>query len=225
MVITGTRSGLGRLLAEHYAVGGFQVVGCSRRPPETALANYEHVTGDVADESAVKALFGRARELGRVAAVLNNAGASTANHALLTPAATVREVLETTILGTFLCAREGAKAMRRTGGSIVNFSSVHVPLATVGTSVYGAAKSAVEQFTRVFAKEVAGLGIAVNCIGLPPVRGTGMYEALPAVAADKLRQRLAVVELDVDAVVAALDPLLRPGTPALTGQTIYLGGV
>lgn len=226
MVITGSRTGLGRLLAAHYASNGYRVIGCSRGPFEGELANYEHVRADVADEAAVKALFARVHEYGRLDVLLNNAGVASANHALLTPVATVRELLETTVVGTFLCCREAAKLMRRRGGRIVNVSTVHVPLATIGTSVYGAAKSAVEQFTRVFAKEVASFGVAVNCLGLPLVRGTGMVEQLEdsvGVAAS----RLGVPEVDVADVIAALDPLIRPGggRPLLTGETIYLGGV
>lgn len=215
------------MLATHYASNGYRVIGCSRGPFEGELANYEHVRADVADEAAVKALFARVYEYGRLDVLLNNAGVASANHALLTPVATVRELLETTVVGTFLCCREAAKLMRRRGGRIVNISTVHVPLATVGTSVYGAAKSAVEQFTRVFAKEVAPFGVGVNCLGLPFVRGTGMVEQLPAESAGDAASRLAVPEVDVADVVAALDPLIRPseGRPTLTGETVYLGGV
>ena len=112
---------------------------------------------DVTDEAAVKEMFDLLRrEHGRLDALINNAGVASANHAVMTPFDVARRVFDTSVLGTFLFCREAAKVMtRQRRGVIVNLSSVHVPLASVGTSIYGAAKAAVEQFTRVFAKEVA----------------------------------------------------------------------
>jgi 3-oxoacyl-[acyl-carrier protein] reductase len=223
MVVTGSRTGLGLALADHFAGCGYQVLGCSRRPPEGAYA-FEYVRADVRDEADVRALFARAREHGGVDVLINNAGVATANYALLTPASVVRESLETMVLGAFLCCREATKLMRRRGGCIVTISSVHVPLATVGTSVYGAAKSAVEQFTRVFAKEVAPYGVRANCLELPIVDGVGMANHLSATALVELEARLARPRVDVGAVVEALAPLIALEPNGLSGATVQVGG-
>ena len=54
MVITGSRKGIGRFLAEHYVQNGYEVVGCSRAPSDLQLPAYHHYCLDVADEPAVK---------------------------------------------------------------------------------------------------------------------------------------------------------------------------
>src|SRR5262249_38951695 len=113
MVITGTRKGIGRFLAEHYTQQGFEVVGCSREPSDLDCPGYHHHWVDAADEPAVKQLFlDVTRQLGRLDVLLNNAGTASLNHCLLTPLSTARKLMETNFLGTFLFCREGAKLMQ-----------------------------------------------------------------------------------------------------------------
>jgi len=128
-LITGTRKGIGRRLAEHYLDAGHQVEGCSRSEPDDALLareGYCHHTLDVGDEAAVTALFSDLRKRhGRLDHLINNAGIASMNHSLLTPASTVARVLETNVLGTFNFCRGAAKLMKKKRyGRIVNFSTV-----------------------------------------------------------------------------------------------------
>ena len=58
--------------------------------------------------------------------------------------------------------------------TIINISSIHVPLAIEGTSIYGASKAAIEQFSKVLARETFQYGITVNTISLSVVKDTGM---------------------------------------------------
>ena len=75
---------------------------------------------------------------------------------------------------------------RKKFGRIINISSVHVPLALVGTSIYGASKAAVEQFSKVLAKETFDFGVTVNSLSLSVVKNTGMENALT----DKLKNEI-----------------------------------
>lgn len=228
MLITGTRTGLGRKLTDHYTSHGYHVVGCSRGPFETTLPNYEHFQLDIIDEQAVKKLFSHIRKTyKRLDVLINNAGVTSANYILLTPLANARQVMETNVLGTFLCCREAVKLMMpQSFGRIINLSSIHVPLATIGTAVYGASKSAVEQFTRVFAKEVAPNGITVNCLGLSLVRDTGMVDAMDKeVVATLLNSLASKSMLDVADVIHSIDALISQSGTAITGETIFTGGI
>ena len=60
IVITGTRKGIGKDLAEHYIGHGWRVVGCSRGEASIENTNYSHYALDVSDEKAVVAM---AREI------------------------------------------------------------------------------------------------------------------------------------------------------------------
>ena len=62
LLISGTRKGIGRALAEHYLDRGFRVIGCSRRPSELQREGYEHHCLDVRDEIAVRLLMKQVRE-------------------------------------------------------------------------------------------------------------------------------------------------------------------
>src|SRR5436309_1362383 len=53
-LITGTRKGIGRHLAEHYVRCGHRVVGCSRGEVDWAAEGYVHYVADVPDEPAAK---------------------------------------------------------------------------------------------------------------------------------------------------------------------------
>src|ERR687883_1429217 len=129
-LITGARKGIGEHLVQHYVALGHQVVGCSRRQATFESENYRHYCLDVSAEADVRQMLaGIANQYGRLDVLINNAGIASMNHALLTPTPTVREILETNFVGTFLMCREAARLMRKHGfGRIVNFASVATPL-------------------------------------------------------------------------------------------------
>lgn len=227
VVITGTRKGIGKSLAEHYLADGWQVAGCSRGASSITHPNYRHFTLDVSDEVAVVSMA-RAlkKELGGVDALLNNAGIASMNHALLTPTATVQRILSTNVVGTFLYCREMAKLMRRCPSArIINFTTVAHPLNLEGEAIYAASKAAVESLTRILAREFAELGITVNAVGPSPVK-TDLIRGVPQVKMDALIQRQAIRRLgEVSDVINVIDFFLRPESDFITGQVLYLGGV
>lgn len=225
--ITGTSSGIGEALARHYLERGHQVVGLARRGHDLDHERYLHVQGDVTDEATVRAAFADVRRrYGRLDHLINNAGAASMNHALLTTAAAVQRLLRVNVEGTFLAAREAAKLMQRQRfGRIVNFSTVAVPLALEGEAAYVASKAAVEGFTRVLARELGPLGITVNAVGPTPIP-TALIAGVPDAAIDKLVARQAIARLGTVADVAnAVDFFLAPDSGFITGQVLYLGGV
>lgn len=226
-VVTGSRTGLGRYMAEHLVRCGYSVVGCSRTPADWTLDGYEHVLADVSDERQVLMLLGHVRcTYGRLDVCINNAGIASMNHALLVPAATLRRVLGINVQGTFLVARESAKLMqKRKHGRIVNFTTIAVPMRLEGEAVYAASKGAVETLTRVLAREFAPMGITVNAVGPTPI-DTDLIRNVPAATIQKLVDRLAIPRKGEPAdVMNVVEFLIRAESSAITGQVIYLGGM
>lgn len=227
IVITGTRKGIGKALADYYLAAGWRVVGCSRGASSITHAHYQHFALDVSDEDAVVAMARKMKSShGSVDALLNNAGIASMNHALLTPASTVNRILQTNVVGTFLFCREMAKLMRRTkNGRIINFTTVAHPLNLEGEAIYAASKAAVESLTRILARELAELQITVNAIGPTPIE-TDLIRGVPQAKMDALLARQAVRRMgEVRDVINAVDFYLREESDFITGQVLYLGGV
>ena len=227
VLITGTRKGIGRALVEHYTGTGHLVVGCSRSPFEGDLPNYRHCCLDVGDESAVKEMFSliRKRE-GRLDVLINNAGIASMNHSLLTPIATVNNIMETNFTGTFLCCREAARLMQLNGyGRIVNFTSVAVPLKIEGEAAYAASKAAVISLTQILAREFADFGITVNAIGPAPIK-TDLIAGVSQEKLDALIERQAIRRYgEPRDVINVIEFFVNSASDFVTGQVIFMGGV
>lgn len=226
-LITGSRAGIGRYLAEYLCGEGHSVVGCSRSEAGWEHENYRHVLADVGDEAQVKKLFAMVRkDFGRLDNLLNNAGIASMNHSLLTPVPTVRRILETNVVGCFLFSREAAKLMKKRGfGRIVNFTTVAVPLKLEGEAAYVASKAAVEGLTDVLAREFADFGITVNAIGPVPIK-TDLIRSVPSAKLDKLVERQPLKRFgEFRDVANVIDFFLRKESDFITGQCLYLGGV
>ena len=226
-LVTGARKGIGRFLAEHLLKQGYRVVGCSRNPADWQAEDFTHLQTDITDEKQVMALLRHVSDNhGRLDAVLNNAGAASMNHSLLTPVETVNKLMSANLLGTFLVSREAAKLMRkRSYGRIVNFSSVAVPMRLAGQAVYAASKCAVVGLSQVMARELAEFGITVNVVGPTPI-ATDMTRGVPKEKMEKLVESLPIQRLGtMEDVANVVDFFLLPESSAITAQVIYLGGV
>lgn len=226
-LITGTRTGIGKNLAQHFLRCGHYVVGCSRKEPEWEHERYAHHMADVSDERAVSEIFHSIRkQFGRLDHLINNAGVASMNHSLLTPLTTVRRVLETNVVGAFLFSREAAKLMRvRKYGRIVNLATVAVPLKLEGEAIYVASKAAVLGMTDVMARELAVFGVTVNAVGPGPIK-TDLISGVPREKIESLLTRQAIARYtSIDDVINVIDFYFKKESGMITGQCLYLGGV
>lgn len=226
-LITGTRKGIGRYLAEHYVAKGHTVIGCSRSANDWELEGYEHIIADVGNESDVKALFRHIRkQYGYLDNLINNAGIASMNHVALTPVSTVHNILNTNVVGTFLFCREAVKLMqKRNYGRIVNFSTVATPLKLEGEAIYAASKAAVISLTEVMAREFAAFGVTVNAVGPTPI-DTDLIRGVAKDKMDRLIARQAIMRKgELKDVANITDFYLHLDSDFVTGQNLFLGGV
>jgi 3-oxoacyl-[acyl-carrier protein] reductase len=227
MLITGTRKGIGRFLAEYYIKKGFFVVGCSRNESDLVDKFYKHYCLDIANEKQVKALFGDLqKEFGRLDVLINNAGIASMNHILLTPLKTVKNIFNTNFIGTFLFCREGAKLMMKNkSGRIINFATIATPLKLEGEAIYASSKAAIVNLTEIMAKEFATFGITVNAIGPTPVK-TDLIKSVPKEKMDALLKAQSIKRYgEFHDISNVTDFFIKKESDFITGQTIYLGGI
>ncbi|HWF31461.1 MAG TPA: glucose 1-dehydrogenase [Solirubrobacteraceae bacterium] len=174
-LVTGGDSGIGQgvcfELAAHGAHVAINYVGAPEEAQRMASeieagggAKAIAVQMDVASEPDVQRAFATTKEaFGGVDLLVNNAGVEHPYELLEMPLEAWQKVLDVNLTGTFLCAREAARAMRDEDakGVIVNISSVHEQIAWERFSHYCASKGGVKLFAQSIAKELAPLGIRV----------------------------------------------------------------
>lgn len=227
MLISGTRKGIGKYLAEYYLKKGYQIVGCSRNDINFKLEDYKHFNLDITDEQAVKKMFKEIRKtFGRLDVLINNAGV---HHALmpvlLVPYNSALKTITINFLGTFLMSREAAKLMMKNNfGRIINFSSMAVKHEVKGEAIYTSSKAAIISLTRIMAKELYGYGITCNVIAPSAIK----TDMLDNINEEELNNVLRLNVIDklgkMKDVSNAIDWIIRSESDSITSQVIFLGG-
>lgn len=228
VLITGTSRGLGKALAERFLHAGLVVFGCSRQASTIEHQDYRHFVVDVGDESNVVAMIKQIAAFKvPVHLLINNAGLTQSSLAVLTRSESAQEILRTNLLGNFLVSRETLKLMQRQRyGRIVNFSSINVPLGSVGSALYNASKAGVEAMAKVLTRECGNDDITINTLGLSLVANSGMLENLSLKAlATKQAALLKSKVLEVEEVMHAINFFSSPLARNISCQTVYFGGV
>jgi len=227
VLVTGSRKGIGRALAEHFLAKGAFVEGCSRGDADWSHERYRHHLVDVADEAAVRRMINDIRKRHkRLDIAINSAAVASMNHCLLTPASALDRMMETNVRGTFVVSREAAKLMQRNRyGRIINIGSIATPLALEGEAAYAASKAAIVTLTRVMARELAEFGITCNVVGPTPI-DTDLIRGVPKSKIDAIVERQAIKRLGTFKDVAqVVDFFADRSSDYVTGQVIYLGGI
>lgn len=178
VLVTGGGTGLGRAIAAEFARVGASIVIASRaqehldagrRAIEALGAPVHTVTCDIRDADAIAAAFDSAVEVfGLPGVLVNNAAANFPAPAEdLSPNAW-RAVVDITLNGTFLCAREFARRHLNAGtrASIINVGASYAWTGGPGFAHSAAAKAGVKNLTETLAVEWGPYGIQVN--GLVP---------------------------------------------------------
>jgi NAD(P)-dependent dehydrogenase (short-subunit alcohol dehydrogenase family) len=181
-VVTGASRGIGLAVTRALVAEGVTVVAGARSagPDLPALVDEGRVVfvaADLAEPAGPLALIDRARALGGVDVLVNNAGAVTPRPGGF--ASVTDEAWEASLTLTLMAAVRTIRAAlpemtRRGGGSIVTISSVNAYLPDPLVIDYSAAKAALTNLSKSLSKEVGPAGIRVNTISPGPVE-TGLW--------------------------------------------------
>src|SRR5437016_5361656 len=176
--VTGAGTGLGKAIATEFARAGAAILIASRKPEhldagraaiEAMGARVLTVGCDIRDADQIAAAFDAAEaELGLPSVLVNNAAANFPVPAEDMSPNAWRTVIDITLNGTFLCAREFARRHFAAGtpGSIINVAASYAWTGGPGFAHSAAAKAGVKNLTETLAVEWGPYGIQVN--GLVP---------------------------------------------------------
>jgi NAD(P)-dependent dehydrogenase (short-subunit alcohol dehydrogenase family) len=180
LLVTGGGRGMGAAIAKLAAKRGYKVAvnyGHSADRAKAVATEIERAGGhavaikaDVGVEAEIVQMFGTVdRELGRVTALVNNAGIMDASPAASLSADAITGMFRTNTTSMFVCIREAVRRMSPefggNGGAIVNISSMAAKLGGLPKFVaYAASKGAVDTMTVGFARELAPARIRINAV-------------------------------------------------------------
>lgn len=192
------------------------------------------VQADVSRSADVERLVSQAvAKRGRLDVLVNNAGVYPVSPLLQMNESEWEQVLAANLTGTHLCTRRAAQAMielargtreGKTTGTIINISSIEATSTAFSHTHYGAAKAAVEQYTRNAALELAEHGIRINAVAPGLIERPGLAEDWPQGVQSWLTRvplaRLGAPEDIADACLFLASPLAR----WITGATLTVDG-
>jgi NADP-dependent 3-hydroxy acid dehydrogenase YdfG len=177
VLVTGATSGIGKAIAELFAINGYKVIITGRRQDRLELIKEEFITNfssrieslcfDIRDEAAVEQAFTKLPEEWKTIDILiNNAGLAKGrapfhlgnlNH--------WETMIDTNIKGLLYISRIVSKNMvERQKGFIVNIGSVAGKEAYTDGNVYCATKAAVDMLTKGMRLDLHKYGIRVSAV-------------------------------------------------------------
>lgn len=234
-IVTGASRGIGRAIALKLAGNGASVVvnyaGNTAKAQEV-VAEIDKlgvkslaVQADVSKVADIQRLFEQTIErFGRVDILVNNAG--TIINKLITEVteADFDKLFAINVKGTYFACQQAALHMAE-GGRIINFSSSTTAMMLPTYSAYVATKGAVEQITRVVAKELGAKGIAVNVISPGPTDTELFREGKTEEQINRLAQMAAFGKLgEVQEIADVVAFLASDEARWITGQNIRVNG-
>ena len=234
VAISGGSRGIGRSIAEFFLRQGYAVAVCARSSRDPSLPHsifYQQADVRCREEVQrfIRAILERFEALD---ILINAAGISRWKTLEELEESFVKDLIETNVCGTLWTCQAAAAGMR-SGGCIVNISSLAGKRGSSNNSVYCATKFAVNGITQALAKELGARGIRVNAVcpvyvetehiltslaeNTPPAQG----ESVQAYLASFAKAQTALGRLPTAQEVAEVVYFLAsPEASAITGQCL-----
>ena len=174
VMVTGATSGIGRATALRFAADGLHVIACGRNRSALEEVDQEikshggtslSLAVDVTVESEAQRAFDAAiNQTGRLDVLVNAAGHISNGSIEDTSLQAWDAMMNVNLRSVFYLMQLAAPHLVKTGGNIVNVSSVTGLRSFPGVLAYCVSKAGVDQLTRCAALELAAKGVRVNAV-------------------------------------------------------------
>lgn len=236
IIITGGSSGIGRGIAAYFYHKGWAVLITGRNIaklqqvksefPGINILKYDNLSdNDQEIVDFVKTNWDRQLDI-----LVNNAG-----HVELTKLEelsenSMKQMYQSHLIGPAMLTSHCVDFLSSRKGQILNISSSHGIKAYAETSAYGSAKAALNFLTKIWALELAPLGIRVNAIAPGPtetdiLNAAGFTEEIIAIIHESERKAIPLQRRGkVSDIVAVATGVLDSGSTWLTGVILPVDG-
>jgi glucose 1-dehydrogenase len=239
IAITGGDQGIGRAIAERLAHDGADVAICYRSNQSGAQEVIAEIAKLGRRAAAIQCDVGKVEDgqrfiasavsqLGKIDVLINNAGLERRADFWDVTEADFDAVLNVNLKGLFFLTQAFVRhrMQSKSGGKVINVSSVHEELPFPHFASYCASKGGVKMLTRDLSIELAPLGITINSIA-PGAIETPINKNLlndPA-KLNALLQNIPLKRLGEPSDVASLASFLASDESSyITGTTLFVDG-
>ncbi|MDR2222435.1 MAG: SDR family oxidoreductase [Flavobacteriaceae bacterium] len=175
-LITGGTSGIGKATAQLFSSEGAQVIITGRNKDtveSTANEIGNNTIGIVSDAGSMKDLLSLQEQLlsyvKQIDIVFVNAGFGKYAPLEFIDEAHYSEMFDTLVRGTLFTVQQVVPLLSKNSAIVLN-TSIVTEIGMPNSSVYSAAKAAVQSFTKTFASELITKGIRVNAVSPGPIQ-------------------------------------------------------
>ncbi|MBE3555861.1 MAG: glucose 1-dehydrogenase [Firmicutes bacterium] len=238
-LITGAGRGIGRGIAEKFAVEGARVVvadideTAAKKSAEELTSAYQVETlglfCDVTSQESVNQTVEQVKQrFGRIDVLVNNAGWDKVEPFLESEERTWDRVIQINLYGLLhTCKAVLPEMIAQGNGTVINIGSDAGRVGSSGEAVYSATKGGVIAFTKTLAREMARHQINVNCV-CPGPADTPLFSEISSYnskIADALKRSIPFRRLAKPQDIAnAVAFLASDEASYITGQTLSVSG-
>lgn len=234
VIVTGSSTGIGEGIARRFHDEGANVVINARNAQKCAgvAASLDPdrtlvVPGDVSKSAFANEIVEACVEkFGGLDVMINNAGVGGSAMVHKISDEEIDRIIDINVKGVIYMSRAAIPHLRKSGGSIVNISSVSGTGGDSMLPVYNASKGAVTNFTRGLALQVGGMGIRVNAIN-PSITRSDMVDDITGseVMMQGFMQRVALGRIgEPEDIAAACAFLASEDASFVTGVNLPVDG-
>jgi 3-oxoacyl-[acyl-carrier protein] reductase len=235
VLVTGSSRGIGAEMIKAFGAHGAQCVvnyiadsEGQNKTDAMDVAKELHdplvIEGDVTQPQQVEAMMKQIQDRhGGLDVLVNNSGIISDRTIKKMSVDEFESVIRVNLTGTFIVTQKAA-ALLRSGGRIINLSSVSAQMGLFGQANYSSSKAGIIALTKVSAREFARQNITVNAIA-PGFIDVGMSKGMPVEVAEGFIKQIPLGRLgDVSDIVSAALFLASPMASYITGHVLNVNG-